>query len=210
MQGDFGNALTSSPAGRRHPGAAPLQHGAALALRLPPLPSAGADPGAHPGVAPRQPGRPRPLGRQPGLAVDAGFPARRPSCWSSSSSPCPLFPAISLVDEASSRIRISPRHDAAGHDARHRHGGLCGAHAARQPDRGAGFRLCPHGRAEGPAAARVSAAPRAAERAGSDAERDRAQPRLSDRRRGDRREGVLLSRASAACWSMRCSCATCR
>ena len=100
---------------------------------------------------------------------------------------------------------IHPGHDASGHHSRHRHGGRGGADAARQPDRGAGFRLCPDGRAQGPAAARGPAPPRPAECPRSDAERDRHQSRLSHRRRGDRREGLFLSRVSAGSWSTRSS-----
>ena len=64
----------------------------------------------------------------------------------------PLLPAISLVDDTSSGLGVFPGDDAAGADAGDRHGRLCGADAARQSDRGARFRLYPHGRAERPVA----------------------------------------------------------
>ena len=64
---------------------------------------------------------------------------------SASSSSFPCLPAMSLVDQTSALCGIPARHDAAGDHAGHRHGRRRRAHAARQPDRGARFRLCPHG-----------------------------------------------------------------
>ena len=56
---------------------------------------------------------------------------------------------------------------------------------------------------------RVSVAPCAAQRAGADAQRHGAEPRLSGRRRRRGREGVLLSGLRQPAGRFACNCATC-
>ena len=106
------------PARRRHPGAAHLQHRAALALCLRHLPPADGHPGDGPGVR-----RDRPVDHV--LSVVTLVLLSMPDFLLGTILlltfviAVPLLPAMSLVDESSSAMRISASHDAAG-DSRSR------------------------------------------------------------------------------------------
>ena len=195
------------PADLRSSGAALVQHPAAVAGRLPDLHAAVAHSRRDPGGAPRPPDRPWRSRRSRWSSCRS-----RISCWGPS---CCSFVACDARCCRRSRWSTTPRPSRsictprpAGHDPGHRHGRRRRAHAARQPDRGARLRLCPHGRAEGPAAAaRCCCATRCPMRSSRRSTSPRSISSTSSAAWSSSRRSSPF-RASAACWSTRCSCAT--